>query len=100
MYFHLPPSEKNSNPIPPWFWGTVEISIGLLAACLPPMGTLIRRTPSPSELFASMRRRVSLRFSRGSRPSKGLSSDQHASKIDGFNNNREATDDVNEMADF
>ena len=35
-----------------------EVSIGLFAACLPPLGPLIRRIPSPLDIYASLRHKI------------------------------------------
>ena len=40
---------------PPAVWSTVEAAVGVLAACLPPLGPLIRRAPSPRKLSVSWR---------------------------------------------
>ncbi len=42
----------------------MEISIGVLAACLPPLGPLIRRVPSPGKLYGSIKDNLGLHSSR------------------------------------
>ena len=37
----------HSKGTPPAVWSTVEAAVGVLAACLPPLGPLIRKVPSP-----------------------------------------------------
>ena len=39
----------------PEFWTTVELSVGVVAACLPPLGPLIRKVPGPGKLYDSIR---------------------------------------------
>ncbi|KAL8816842.1 MAG: hypothetical protein Q9191_008257 [Dirinaria sp. TL-2023a] len=46
VYFHPSESETSPNRTPPNIWTTVEVSVGLVAACLPPLGPLMRRAPS------------------------------------------------------
>ena len=43
------------------FWTTVEVSIGVLAACLPPLGPLLRMVPGPRKLYYSFRHSLSSR---------------------------------------
>ena len=52
--------EKNVHAAgtPPAVWSTVEGAVGVLAACLPPLGPLIKRLPSPQSAFLSLRRRL------------------------------------------
>lgn len=38
----------------------IEVWIGVLAACLPPLGPLIRRTPSPSQVASIVYRKLSI----------------------------------------
>lgn len=48
MYYHpaAVKTETSPNRTPPNFWTTAEVSVGLIAACLPPLGPLIRKAPS------------------------------------------------------
>ncbi|KAI9697142.1 MAG: hypothetical protein M1820_007877 [Bogoriella megaspora] len=50
--------------INPTFWTFIEVAIGVLAACLPPLGPLIRRTPSPRKAVLYARRKLSLSSTR------------------------------------
>ena len=59
-YFHPSGSETRANAAPN-FWTTFEISIGVLAACLPPLGPLIRRLPEAPRLFGSVASNLGLR---------------------------------------
>ncbi|KAL9107317.1 MAG: hypothetical protein Q9227_007769 [Pyrenula ochraceoflavens] len=44
----------------PQFWTNFEVVIGCIAACLPPLGPLIRSTPTPSRIAHTIRRKMSL----------------------------------------
>ena len=46
----------------PEFWTTVECSVGVIAACLPPLGPLIRKAPGPRRLYDSVRNSLSTPF--------------------------------------
>lgn len=37
----------------PEFWTTVEVCLGVVAACLPPLGPLLRKLPGPIRLYHS-----------------------------------------------
>ena len=52
-FFH--PEYTNSAGAAPKFWTTVEVSIGIVAACLPTMAPLFMRASSPRELYNSIR---------------------------------------------
>ena len=56
-----------------------EVSIGLLAACLPPLGPIIRRIPSPLGIYTSIRHGIaSFPYRSGSsRPAERSSSAEH-----------------------
>ena len=54
-FFHPPKIRTNKIKDAPSFWTTAEVSVGVVAACLPPLGPLIRRVPSPKELYRSLR---------------------------------------------
>lgn len=41
------------------FWTLVEVAFAVIAACLPPLGSLIRCSPSPKRLLSSARRKMS-----------------------------------------
>lgn len=58
----------NGSATPPWTWTTIESSVGLIAACLPPLAPLIRRGPSISEIGESVRLALTPASSR--KPSK------------------------------
>lgn len=75
-YFHPPASATSHNRTPPSFWTTVEVCIGLLAACLPPLGPMIKHIPSPLKVYTSMRKGLaSYSYSSGgNKPSERLSS--------------------------
>lgn len=76
----LNPSKSSANTnTPPTFWTTAEISIGLLAACLPPLKPLFEKIGGHVK-----RSLVSFRASR-SRQSERLSSVENIAKIHGFN---------------
>ena len=59
-FFH--PTFTNKTGTAPGFWTTAEVSIGVVTACLPPLGPLIRRTPSPKQLYYSIRGSPSVRL--------------------------------------
>ncbi|KAI9708255.1 MAG: hypothetical protein M1820_004209 [Bogoriella megaspora] len=46
--------------INPSFWTLVEVTTGAIAACLPPLGPLLRRTPTLSRIVSYTRRKLSL----------------------------------------
>ena len=75
VYVHHSTSPTSKNRTPPFFWTTVEVSVGLLAACLPPLGPIIRRLPSPLQIYASFRHGIAS-YTSGGR-SKRLSSVEH-----------------------
>lgn len=63
MYLH--PSKDVTKPSDePPFWTTVKISTAVLAACLPPLGPLIRLAPNPSKFYDSMKGNLGLHSSR------------------------------------
>ena len=49
---------KHSSGTPPTVWSTVEGAVGVLAACLPPLGPLIKRSPSPRAAYRSLYHRL------------------------------------------
>ena len=53
-------SEKNTHTsgTPPAVWSTVEGAVGVLAACLPPLGPLIKRSPDPRKAYLSLYHRL------------------------------------------
>ena len=75
VYVHPSASPTSANRTPPYFWTTVEVSVGLLAACLPPLGPIISRLPSPLQIYASFRHGIAFYSSGGrSKPSERLPS--------------------------
>ncbi|KAF6241044.1 hypothetical protein HO173_000838 [Letharia columbiana] len=78
IFFHPPKTTPKAHS-EPTFWTTAEVSIGLLAACLPPLKPLLEKMGG-----ALKRSLVSFRASR-SRKSERLSSVENIAKIDGFN---------------
>ena len=40
-YFHAP--KHNPNADAPGFWTTVEVGVGVITACLPPLGALLKK---------------------------------------------------------
>ncbi|CAF9927356.1 MAG: hypothetical protein HETSPECPRED_006564 [Heterodermia speciosa] len=54
-FFHPAESFTNNIDTAPGFWTTAEVSVGVVAACLPPLSPLIRRVPSPRQLYRSLR---------------------------------------------
>ena len=56
-------SATHSTGTPPAVWSMIEAAVGVLAACLPPLGPLLRKIPSMKEASASI-------FCRLKRPSK------------------------------
>lgn len=102
MYFHPSESETSPNRTPPNLWTTVEVSVGLVAACLPPCGPLIRRAPS-LKVFTSKLSGFTWRSSRSSRNNskftKRLSSEDNISKIKGSTSRSDsAGEDAYELA--
>ncbi|KAF6225798.1 hypothetical protein HO133_009800 [Letharia lupina] len=85
--FSLDPSKGNTNHFatPPNFWTTAEVSIGLLAACMPPLNPLIRRAPSSLNIDDSINTSLALRRSDRSKTSERLSSVEITPKIHEFN---------------
>ena len=49
---------RHGAATPPGVWSTIEGAIGVLAACLPPLGPLIKRPPKPRSFFLGLRRRL------------------------------------------
>lgn len=84
VYFHPSESPTSHNRSAPNFWTMAEVSIGLLAACLPPLGPLIRRIPSPLGLYTSIRHGLSSpQYPSGSsRPAERSSSAEHIVNAD------------------
>ena len=78
VYFHPSKSKKSENRTPPSFWTTVEVSVSVQAACLPPLGPLIRRTPGPKTVGSVMRKgffsSFSLQLSGSKKRIEGVSS--------------------------
>ena len=54
----------HASGTPPAVWSTVEGAVGVLAACLPPLGPLIRRLPNPHKYLSSLRSRLTNRSGR------------------------------------
>ena len=54
-YFHPTLTSTNHVENGLRFWTTAQVSIGVVAACLPLLGPLIRRAPTPEELYRSIR---------------------------------------------
>ena len=52
-YFH--PGVVDDTPAAPLFWTTAEISIGVFAACLPPLSPLLRQIPNRRKTYSSIR---------------------------------------------
>ena len=52
-FFH--PDFMNKTGAAPGLWTTAEVSMGIVAACLPPMGALIRKIPGPMKYYSSYR---------------------------------------------
>jgi hypothetical protein len=57
---------------PPSVWSTVEGSVGLLAACLPPLGPLLRRVPRAHKASVAMYKRYRSRKGYAPATSAGL----------------------------
>ena len=47
-------SNKQASGTPPAVWSLIEPCIGILAACLPPLGPLIRRAPNPRKASVTL----------------------------------------------
>ena len=62
-YFH--PEAKNNTISAPTLWTNAEISIAVVAACLPPLGPLLY-TLKPKLWYQSLRQKFSSRYSSGS----------------------------------
>lgn len=78
------PSKGHSAATPPTFWTTAEVSIGLLAACFPPLSPLIKRVPSPLKTYDSIKHGLaSSRLGRSEAPER-LSSVENIATIHGF----------------
>ena len=56
-FFH--PQTVNNTGSAPGFWTTIEVSIGVVAACLPPLGPLIRKVPGPKQSYKLIRHGLS-----------------------------------------
>ena len=54
-YFHPNMTFTNNVNTGLGFWTTAQVSIGVVAACLPLLGPLIRRAPTPKEPLRSIR---------------------------------------------
>ena len=54
-FFHPTLTFTNNIDTAPGFWTTAQVSVGVVAACLPPLGPLIRRVPKPKEVYRSLR---------------------------------------------
>ena len=61
-FFH--PEYRNDTDSAPDFWTTAEVSIGVVASCLPPLGVLLRKMPGPSKFYGYLRPSGSSRFNR------------------------------------
>ncbi len=61
----------------------MEVSVGLSAACLPPLGPIIRRLPSPHNIYTSIRHGLAaFSFSSGeTKLSERLSSVEHIPSV-------------------
>ena len=70
-------STSNTNT-PPTIWTTAEVSIGLLAACLPPLKPLLVKIGGHVKHSF-----VPLRVRRSSQPDR-LTRDENIARIDGF----------------
>lgn len=81
MYFDPSKHKTNGLATPPTFWTTSELSIGLLAACLPPLNPLIRRVSFPRKIYDSLRLGLASRSSDRSKPSERLPSVENIPKF-------------------
>lgn len=88
IYFHPSKSATSHDRTPPSFWTTVEVSIGLFAACLPPLGPLITRVPSPRKMYTSVRHGFASYASGGSKLSERIPSVEHVSNVDAFDGHK------------
>lgn len=81
VYFD--PSKGNTKSIgtPPTVWTTAEVSVGLLAACIPPLNPLIRRISSRRKMCDSTDNALASRRSGRGKPSERLSSVEDIPKI-------------------
>ena len=57
-------SANHNTGTPPAVWSTIEGAVGVLAACLPPLGPLIRRSPNPKKVSVSFYNRFLTRSAR------------------------------------
>ncbi|KAL2051850.1 hypothetical protein ABVK25_007765 [Lepraria finkii] len=70
----------------PEFWTTVEVCLGVVAACLPPLGPLLRKLPGPIRLYHSFASGLSAfrhELSSGSRSSEKSGSKRSGGWSDG-----------------
>ena len=70
------------NRSPSSFWTTAEVSIGLLAASLPPLGPLIRRAPNPLRLYSIIRKSFTFQFNSQKRKLMRFRSDERLRRAD------------------
>ena len=56
-------SASHNTGTPPAIWSGIEGSVGVLAACLPPLGPLIRKSPNPKKMSVSFYHRFLTRSS-------------------------------------
>lgn len=74
-----PAGGKHENGTPPAVWSTVEAAVGVLAACLPPLGPLIRKAPSPRKASATIIGKIVSKTSGRRNSESGLDADRKAS---------------------
>ncbi|KAI9776786.1 MAG: hypothetical protein M1835_005409 [Candelina submexicana] len=56
LSFNIIQGDWNGPSTPPVLWTLVEVSVGTIAACLPALAPLLRRSPTPSSISKSIRR--------------------------------------------
>lgn len=84
MYLDLGKVDTNSFfYTPPIFWTTAEVTVGLLAACLPPLNPLIKRVPSPRKVYDFLINTFTSPSSGRSNAIKRLSSVEDVPRADG-----------------
>jgi hypothetical protein len=60
-------SQKITGPTaPPIFWTIFEVSVAVIAACLPPLAPLLKKAPTPRRLANSIRQVLSSHSSKES----------------------------------
>lgn len=88
VYFESSHGRINKIKVtPPTFWTTAEISVGLLAACLPTMMPLMRRLPSPERTYNLLSYTLTPRRSGQIKAPERLSSVENTPKTYGSSEN-------------